>query len=140
MYMKDAYTSAFYDIVRETRANTGYELPEHIEVYLVMLLSHNTDRPNFLPETSFAELFLTANTPRKRKEFADTCLFVSGVFPYIGERRGINRSYYRDMGTTSYEMLSESWHPELFLQLARHFDFLSEFIETVFDNKLSRHF
>jgi len=140
MYMKDAYTSAFYDIVRETRANTGYELPEHIEVYLVMLLSHNTDRPNFLPETSFAELFLTANTPRKKKEFADTCLFVSGVFPYIGEKRGINRSYYRDMGTTSYEMLSESWQPELFLQLAQHFDFLSGFIETVFDNKLSRHF
>ena len=136
MYMKDAYTSAFYDIVRETRASTGYELPAHIEVYLVMLLSHNTDRPNFLPETSFAELFLTADTPRKKKEFADTCLFVSGVFPYIGDRRGINRSYYRDMGTTSYEMLSESWHPELFLQLARHFDFLSGFIEQVFETKI----
>lgn len=130
--MKDAYTSVFYDAVRKTQATTGYELPEHIEVYLVMLLGHNTDRPNFLPETSFAEQFLTANTARKKKELADTCLFVCGVFPYIGERRGINRSYYRDMGTTSYEMLSETWHPELFLQLAQHFDFLSEFIETVF--------
>jgi hypothetical protein len=133
--MEDAYRSAFYEVVKETQDKTGYELPEHIEVYLVMLLSHQTDRPNFLPKTSFAEMFLTANSPRQRKELGDTCLFVTGVFPYIGERRGINRSYYRDIGTTSYEMLSESWHPELFLQLARHFDFLSGFIETVFNEK-----
>jgi len=131
--MEDAYRSAFFGIVKETQDKTGYELPDHIEVYLVMLLSHQTDRPNFLPETSFAEMFLTANTPQKRKELGDTCLFVAGVFPYIGERRGINRSYYRDLGTTSYEMLSESWHPELFSHLAKHFDFLSGFIEVVFD-------
>jgi len=132
MYMEDAYRSAFYEVVKETQDKTGYELPEHIEAYLVMLLSHQTDRPNFLPETSFAEMFLTANSPRQRKELGDTCLFVTGVFPYIGDRRGINRSYYRDMGTTSYEMLSESLQPELFLQLARHFDFLSGFIERAF--------
>ena len=135
MYMKDAYTSAFYEVVKDTQHYTGYELPDHIEVYLVMLLSYQTDRPNFLPETSFAEMFLTANSPKQRKELGDTCLFVAGVFPYIGERKGINRSYYRDMGTTSYEMLSESWQPELFLQLAQHFDFLSGFIEKVFEQK-----
>lgn len=134
MYMEDAYRSAFYGIVKDTQDKTGYELPDHIEVYLVMLLSHQTDRPDFFPETSFAEMFLTANTLQKRKELADTCLFVSGVFPHIGERRGTNRSYYRDMGTTSYEMLSESWHPELFSALAKHFDFLSEFIERAFQN------
>ena len=132
MYMEDAYRSAFFGIVKDTQDKTGYELPEHIESYLVMLLSHQTDRPNFLPDTSFAELFLTANTPRKRKELGDTCLFVSGVFPYIGEKRGINRSYYRDMGITSYDLLSESWQPELFAALAMHFNFLSEFIEIAF--------
>lgn len=130
--MEDVYRSAFYEIVKETQNKTGYGLPEHIEVYVVMLLSHQTDRPNFLPDTSFAELFLTANTPRKRKELGDTCLFVSGVFPYIGEKQGINRSYYSDMGITSYEMLSEHWQPELFASLALHFKFLSEFIEIAF--------
>lgn len=134
MYMKDAYTTLFYDAVTNTKQTHGYTLPEHIEVYLVALLAENTDRPDFLPTKSFAESFLSANTPRKKKEFADTCLFVSGVFPYLGEKRGINRSYYRDMGTTSYEMLSEHWHPELFSQLAQHFDFLAQFIEVVFDS------
>jgi hypothetical protein len=98
-----------------------------------MLLSYQTDRPNFLPETSFAELFLTANTAQRRKELGDTCLFVSGVFPYMGEKRGINRSYYSDMGITSYEMLANSWNPELFSALAKHFHFLSEFIEEIFN-------
>ena len=133
--MEDAYRSAFFGIVKETQDKTGYELPDHIEVYLVMLLSHQTDRPNFLPETSFAEMFLTANTPQKRKELGDTCLFVSGVFPYIGEKRGINRSYYSDIGITSYEMLSDFWQPELFLQLAQYFDFLSEFIEVALKSR-----
>ena len=137
--MEDAYRSAFYEVVKETQDKTGYELPEHIEAYVVMLLSHQTDRPNFLPTTSFAEMFLTAHTPGQRKELGDTCLFVSGVFPYIGNKKGVNRSYYRDMGTTSYEMLSEHWHPELFSHLAKHFDFLSGFIEVLFsqENKLS---
>lgn len=130
--MEDAYRSAFYEIVKETQNKTGYELPDHIEVYLVMLLSYQTDRPNFLPDASFAELFLTATTPQKKKELGDTCLFVSGVFPYIGRKRGVNRSYYSDMGITSYEMLSGVRHPELFSALALHFKFLSEFIEITF--------
>jgi len=133
MYMEDAYRSAFYEIVRNTEARTGYELPDHIKSYLIMLLSYQTDRPNFLPETSFAELFLTANTARRRKELGDTCLFVSGVFPYMGEKRGINRSYYSDMGITSYEMVANSWNPDLFFALAKHFNFLSEFIERAFE-------
>ena len=133
MYMEDAYRSAFYEIVESTEARTGYELPDHIKSYLVMLLSYQTNRPNFLPETSFAEMFLTASTPKQRKDLGDTCLFVSGVFPYIGDKRGINRSYYRDMGITSYEIVSDFWNPELFGSLAKHFNFLSQFIEVAFE-------
>jgi hypothetical protein len=133
--MEDSYRSAFYDIVKETQGKTGYELPEDLECYLVMLLSQQTDRPNFLPETTFAEMFLTANTPTQRKVLGDTCLFVSGVFPYIGNRKGISRSYYSDMGITSYKLLSECWHPELFGSLAKHFNLLSGFIEIVFLDK-----
>lgn len=129
MYMEDVYRSTFYDIVKETQGKTGYELPEDLECYLVMLLSQQTKRPNFLPETTFAEMFLTATTPTQRKELGDTCLFVSGVFPYIGNKKGISRSYYSDMGITSYELLSDHWHPELFGSLAKHFCFLSKFIE-----------
>ena len=56
--MKDEYTSAFFDIVKEASETTGYQLPLEIESYVVMLLADKIDNPNFLPKTTFAqELF-----------------------------------------------------------------------------------
>ena len=60
--MKDEYTSAFYDIVKEASETTGYQLPLEIESYVVMLLADKIDNPNFLPKTTFAqELFEIQN-------------------------------------------------------------------------------
>lgn len=126
--MNDAYRVALYDVVKETSVTRGYDLPEPIEAYVVMLLSHYVDKPSFLPDT-FAQTFLTIKTPSEAKELADTCLFVSGVFPTIGERKGLNRRYYQDIGSTSYEIVAGTQHAELFNTLATHFNFLSDFIE-----------
>ena len=127
--MNDTYTSALFDVVKETSATRGYDLPEPIEAYVVMLLSNFVDKSDFLPDT-FAQTFLTVKTTSEAKELGDTCLFVSGVFPSIGERKGLTRRYYQDIGSTSYEMVAGDRHPELFTALATHFNFLSEFIET----------
>jgi hypothetical protein len=126
--MNDAYTSALFDVVKETSASRGYDLPEPIEAYVVMLLSNFVDKPDFLPET-FAQSFLAIKTTNQAKELGDTCLFVAGVFPSMGERKGLKRRYYQDIGSTSYEMVASDIHPELFNTLATHFDFLSNFIE-----------
>lgn len=129
--MKDEYTSIFYDIVRESQDKTGYNLPNHVEAYVVMLLAHYVDRPNFLPENSFAEAFLKLRKPAdySAKDLGDTCLFVTGVFPTYGNRHGIKRRYYQDIGSTSYEMVAEVMNGELFNALSRHFVFVSDFIE-----------
>ena len=129
--MEDAYRVAFYDVVKETQADTGYDLPEHLEAYVVMLLAHHIDYRNFLPETSFAEAYLKLSRPGtlSAKELGDTCLFVTGVFPSYGRKHGINRRYYQDIGIGSYEMVAEVMHTDLFTALATHFDFLSNFIE-----------
>lgn len=129
--MNDAYRIAFYDVVKETQADTGYELPEHLEAYVVMLLAHHIDRPNYLPEDSFAEAYLKLSRPgdMTAKELGDTCLFVTGVFPMYGRKYGLNRKYYQDIGIGSYEIVAEVMHTDLFTQLATHFDFLSNFIE-----------
>lgn len=137
--MKDAYTTAFFDIVKETQAITGYELPENLEAYVVMLLSHFIDRPNYLPEKTFAEAYLRLKKPAdlSAKELGDTCLFVTGVFPAYGTKHGLNRRYFQSIGVGSYEMVAEVMHRDLFLQLANHFHFLSDFIEeTVSSTKL----
>jgi hypothetical protein len=129
--MKDAYRIAFFDLVKETQAKTGYDLPEHLEAYVVMLLAHFVERPDYLPESSFAEAYLRLTRPAdfSAKELGDTCLFVTGVFPSYGSKYGIKRHYYRDIGIGSYEMVAEVMNKELFTQLATHFTFLSDFIE-----------
>ena len=137
--MNDAYTSALFDVVKDTSAKRGYELPEPIEAYVVMLLASYVDKPNFLPDT-FATAFLTIKSPREAKELGDTCLFVAGVFPTIGERKGLNRKYYQDIGSSSYEIVAECQNPELFNTLSKHFDFLSNFIEVaVNSSKIIQH-
>jgi len=129
--MKDAYRVAFYDVVKETQANTGYELPENLEAYVVMLLAYFVERPDYLPEKSFAEAYLSLRRPAdlSAKALGDTCLFVTGVFPTYGRKHGLDRRYFQDIGIGSYEMVAEVMSPDLFSQLATHFNFLSEFIE-----------
>ena len=100
--MKDEYTSAFYDIVKEASETTGYQLPIEIESYVVMLLADKIDKPNFLPEQTFAEELLALKQPYRltAKELGDTCLFVTGVFPEYG----ISVEYYSN--TVSYTHLT----------------------------------
>jgi len=137
IYMKDAYTTAFYDVVKETQAKSGMDLPHHVEAYIVMLLSDFVDRDDIPPDSTFAEMFLTLRDSRQAKKLGDTCLFVAGAFPKLKARHGLNRRYYQDIGSTSYEMAS-TMNEELFPVLARHFVFLSEFIElTVNSPKLT---
>ena len=131
--MNDAYSTALFDVVKETSATRGYELPEPIEAYVVMLLTSFVDKPDFLPET-FGSALLQLKTSDQAKELGDTCLFVAGVFPSIGERKGLNRRYYQDIGSSSYEMVAGARHPELFNTLALHFNFLSEFIEVTINS------
>ena len=136
--MKDAYTTAFYDVVKETQATSGLELPHHVEAYIVMLLSDFVDRNDIPPDSTFAEMFLTLRDSRQAKQLGDTCLFVAGAFPRLKAKHGINRRYYQDIGSTSYEMASNI-NAELFPVLARHFVFLSEFIELTVNSSIQKH-
>ncbi len=127
--MKDAYTEVLFDAVKETSVKSGYDLPEPIEAYVVMLLTSYVEKPDFLPEEGFGPTLFRIKHFSQAKDLADTCLFVAGVFPTMGNRKGISRRYYQDIGSTSYEMVAESLNPELFNTLAKHFIFLSDFIE-----------
>jgi hypothetical protein len=128
IYMKDAYYTAFYDIVKDTQSSTGYDLPNHIEAYIVMLLTDFVDRDDIPPASTFTEMYLTLKSKNDAKNLGDTCLFISGVFPEYKKRHGITRRFYQDIGSSSYEMASDM-NIELFPVLAKHFVFLSKFIE-----------
>ena len=129
--MKTEYTNAFYDVVRETKEIHGYELPVELESYVVYLLASHLDRPDFLPDSTFAEAYLKLSRPytQNAKQLGDTCLFVTGVFPAYGSNKGLNVKYYSNIGKSSYSMASEYLNIDLFENLSKHFDFLREFID-----------
>jgi len=124
--MRDEYTTVFYDLVQETQSATGYELPVDIESYIVMLLADKLDKPNFLPEETFAQSYLKLKTPYRytAKELGDCCLFVTSVFPEYG----ISVRYYSDIGKSSYTLVQQGLNAELFGMLATQFDFIRDFI------------
>ena len=140
--MKDVYVDAFRGVVKETQAETGYELPETIEAYVVMLLAHNMDRPDFLPEHSFAAAYLKLRRPSdyNAKELGDACLLVTGAFPSYGSKHGLNRKYFQDIGISSYDMVAERFNEELFSTLSTHFVFVSDFITIVTRSSKREHY
>lgn len=140
--MKDAYVDAFRSVVLETQAETGFELPEPVEAYVVMLLAHNLDRPNFLPEHSFAQAYLKLRRPAdySAKELGDACLFVTGAFPTYGKKHGLNKRYYQDIGITSYDMVADTLNGELFRTLSVNFVFISDFISLVTRSTKDEHY
>ena len=129
--MKTEYTSAFYRIVCETKEKHGYELPVELESYIVYLLASHLDRPDFLPQSTFAEAYLKLERPytQNAKQLGDTCLFVTGVFPTYGSNKGLNVKYYSNIGKSSYSMASEYLNLGLFENLSIHFDLLRDFID-----------
>jgi len=129
--MKTEYTNAFYRIVCETKEKHGYELPVELESYIVYLLASHLDRPDFLPQSTFAEAYLKLERPytQNAKQLGDTCLFVTGVFPTYGSNKGLNVKYYFNIGKSSYSMASEYLNLGLFENLSIHFDLLRDFID-----------
>ena len=75
--MKDEYTTAFYDLVKDAQSTTGYELPLEVEAYVVMLLADKLDKPNFLPEKTFAEAYLSLNTPVTKRHVSPSSFAVN---------------------------------------------------------------
>lgn len=124
--MKDVYIDVFRQAVKETQKSTGYELPETLEAYVVMLLASHMEKPNFLPVHSFAHAYLSIDkhTNSGAKQLGDTCLFVTGVFPNYGISRGIDISYYASIGKGSYASAARVLNMSLFEMLSAHFDVL----------------
>ena len=128
--MKDEYTLAFTKVVQQTVAETGFSIPYDVETYIIALLSSHVEKSNFLPKESFTESYfkLTHKSSYSAKELGDTCLILSGVFPEYGEKTGLNKTYYDNIGKSSYEQASRILNRELFYMLYLHFDLISAFI------------
>ena len=114
------------DILTKTYELHGWTIPKHVVDYQARLLAEKIDKNPWQPEPSYAERYMTIRTPTEALALGNTCWFTRAVFPELGTNRGINTSYYVDMGMGCYELvLRYSEYPAVRL-LHKNFEFLAE--------------
>jgi len=115
--MQAEYLQLFEQLVREVIQTQGLCLPWELQQYTTAVMAEYTDKPDPTLGKTFAERYLTAETVLDCKWVGDAALLVYGAFPQYRQHRGVDRSYYREIGRSAYsrihrqpfEMMSEHW-------------------------------
>lgn len=126
--LNDEYISAITQLVVDCEQVTGIDLPHPIRLYTIAVLASRLDQPNWQPDPSWSQRYLTLRTAQEAKELGDTALFAVSVFPTLGARRGISRSYYVSIGQGSYCRAAQTLNESLYTQLGEHFEFIAGFM------------
>ncbi len=121
----------WYDLIKEAEKQTGQEVSEDIEFYLIQMLQHFIDKPDFLSSVIALDYFFAReviDSSRKNilQDIGDKCLLFSGLFPGQAERRHVPLSYFVGMGEAAYMSVADiSRHRKelsvLFRSLSDHF-------------------
>jgi len=114
------------NILEETNREHGWTIPDFVIDYEARLLAARIDRTAWQPEPSYAERYLQIRTPTEALELANTCWFTRAVFPELKQRRGIQASYYVQLGSSCYEMVLKHTEFPAVRALSKHFEFLAE--------------
>lgn len=119
-------TEEILKILTETNLAQGWQIPLAVSRYQAEILAANLDKNPWQPSPSYAERYMTIRRWQDYLELGNTCWFTRAVFPEFGERRGINSSYYVQMGEACWsQALQHVEQPALEL-MTRHFEFLAE--------------
>ena len=136
--METAYVTAFYNLVKITSENQGYEIPADIESYIVFFLAEYIKNRGFPPEKAF---ILTLNDIKKSgkviprsKVFAEDCLFLTGFCPLYAKKHNINLKYYSGLGASSYYDYAYATRDDFFVKLGDLFEFLRDFVSEVLNS------
>lgn len=138
IFVKDVYVRTFRTLVREREKNTGFELPQAVENYCIMMLAERVEKTQLIPDPSFAEKYLSMYQSPKAEEFrqfGDDCLFFVSILPEYGARRGLSKNYYCDLGVASYSTCGDLIGDNLYNQLASCFYEIQKFLESTIKNR-----
>jgi|TARA_B100001094_G_scaffold333223_1_gene409615 hypothetical protein len=123
----------FKSFIRDHRNETGFDMPEMLERYIVTLLASRIRDTELIPHPTFAERYLNIcelNRASLYKEFADQCLFFVSLMPEYGQKRGLDVQYYASLGITSYYCVGDKIQDDRFIQLGNWFYILQKFIHS----------
>lgn len=122
-----------YTHIHRHRRETGFDMPELLEYYLVDMLTERLDRCDIIPEPTFAERYLALYRETRLSEFknyADSALFFVSLMPEYGRRRGLNMDYYATLGISTYYTLGDLAEDPRYTQLGNWFYHLQRFLES----------
>lgn len=129
--MQSAVRSQFSDLIWEHCDHSGFAAPPQLIEYIIDIVAERFDRPDFVPEPTFAESYLRLYAqyrPSLYREFADSTLIFCSLLPDYGLRRGLNMDYYATMGISTYYTLGDLSRDPRFTQLGNWFYHLQRFL------------
>lgn len=123
------------DILEETWVQSGFAVPIYVTEYIARILADKLDKNPWQPEPSYAERYMTLKSPTEALALGNTCFFTRSVFPDLGRRRGINASYYVQIGQGCYDrVLSHTTIPAIRV-INQHFEYCAEMTWTAVHSK-----
>ena len=116
----------FRNILTDTNELMGWRIPNYVIEYESRIFASKLEQPNWQPEPSYAERYLTIRTAQQALDLANTCWFTRSVFPELGSRRGISESYYVQLGQSCYDRVLRDSDSQTVETMRDHFEFLAE--------------
>lgn len=122
-------------VVKEAENRCAVQLDNHLEIYLVSLLSRYTDKPE-IAKRLFASAVLKAMEKSERErgvllqQVGDECLIFSGLFPKAAKSKNVNIGYFVDIGRSAYAHISTTTG-DLFGSLAVRFVQLMDVLQSI---------
>ena len=118
--------SEFKRLMEETLDRQGWTMPKPVVNYTTQILAEYVDKPNWRPEPSYAERWMTVRTAAEAQALGDVCWFTRAVFPELGQRRGISSSYYVMIGEGCYDRVLRVVPDPAVKQMRDNFEFIAE--------------
>lgn len=126
------------DILEETYARQGWQIPELITDYQCQILANMLDRPDWQPWPSYAERYMQLRNSQEAQNLGNVCWFTRAVFPELRSHRGISPDYYVQLGQGCYELALRSTTAPAIKMMRDHFEFLAEAAHTAI--RYNQHF
>ena len=134
------YLQTCRELVIEAESKTHLDLHDSVNAYLISLLAKNFDKPscihyNFDLSLKMANKTQSWSAKTECVEAAEQCLMISGLTPFVAERRGIGPKHFTDCGKTLYSQAAHCTRPpdEFMTELARQFAAMRDVVSVVFD-------
>ncbi len=122
------YYSAWFNIIDQAKHRYGWPIPTYIEQYMSAVLANYVDKPDWQPQPSWAETLLQLQSAQAAKVLGDQALFAAAVFPSLLQKKGIDSTYFHNIGRTSYNRAIEI-NVALFGTMSQHFTYIAHCLQ-----------